>query len=624
MTTQESKRKLAAILSADVKGYSRLMREDEEATVRTLTECKALMSHLIETYRGRVVDSPGDNLLAEFASVVDALRSGVEIQKQLKAKNEGLPENRRMEFRIGINLGDVIEEGARIYGDGVNIAARMEGLAEAGGICVSGTVYEHVKDKVPMRYAYLGGQSVKNIPEPVRVYRVLMEPEQAGKVIGEKGQKRTQWRRAAAAVALLVLVAGGLVWNFYWRAPKIEPASKEKMAYPLPDKPSIAVLPFVNMSEDPKHEFFADGMTEEIITALSKSPYLFVIARQSTFTYKGKPVKVKQVSEDLGVRYVLEGSVRRSEEKVRITAQLIDAITGYHLWAERFDGDLKDIFALQDEITLKIMKSVHEKLELVPTRRSGRGARNVESFLKAKEGRELLFHTTQEDNILSRKLFEEAIALDPNNAAAYTLLAWTYMADSLFGKSPKESRKRAIELAERAVALDELDAAAHASLGCFLANARQYEKAIVHAEQAMTLDPNSSDVLFNSGLALAFSGRPDEAIPLLQKAIRLNPLAPSIYFLTLSVAYRMANRFDEAIEQAKRAVERNPKDLFAYLALAVGCVLTGRETEARAAAAEVLKIDPTFSVEQFGSTLPYKDKSFVDRSIDAWRKAGLK
>jgi adenylate cyclase len=398
------------------------------------------------------------------------------------------------------------------------------------------------------------------------------------------------------------------------------------MAFPLPDKPSIAVLPFVNMSEDPKQEFFSDGMTEEIITTLSKSPYLFVIARQSTFTYKGKPVKVKQVSEELGVRYVLEGSVRRSGEKVRITAQFIDALTGYHLWAERFDRDLKAIFALQDEIAFKIMKTVHEKLELTATRVSGRGPGNVEAFLKTLEGREHIYRPriTKEDNVLARKLFEEAIALDPNHATAYTFLAWTYMVDASFGKSPEESLRRAIELGKRATALDELEGFAHASLGYFYTYAAQFEKAIAHAERGMALDPNLTGVLLNSGAALTLSGRPEEAIPLLHKALRLNPFAPSIYFVNLSAAYRMAGRFDDAVEQAKRAVERNPKDQLAYLALAAGCMLAGREGEARAAAAEVLKMNPVFSVEQFGRALPFRDKSFVDRSIDAWRKAGLK
>ena len=288
--------------------------------IRTLKEYMEVMASSHPASSGPIVGTAGDSVLAEFASVVDAVRCAVEIQQELREKNKALlPEDRRMDFRIGINLGDVVEEGDTIYGDGVNIAARLESLAEAGGICISGTVYEHIKNKLALGYEYVGEQTVKNIKEPVRVYRVLMEPG-------------------------VQMPVGG-----------VEVASKEKMAFPLPDVPSIAVLPFDNMSGDPKQEFFCDGITEEIITALSKVPRLFVIARNSTFTYKGKPVKVKQVSEELGVRYVLEGSVQRSGDRVRITAQLIDALTGNHLWAERYDRDLKDIFALQDEITIKIL-----------------------------------------------------------------------------------------------------------------------------------------------------------------------------------------------------------------------------------------------------------------------------
>jgi TolB-like protein len=406
-----------------------------------------------------------------------------------------------------------------------------------------------------------------------------------------------------------------------------EVASKEKMAFPLPDKSSIAVLPFVNMSEDPKQEFFSDGMTEEIITALSKSPYLFVIARQSTFAYKGKPVKVKQVSEELGVRYVLEGSVRRSGEKVRITAQLIDAMTGYHLWAERYDRDLKEIFALQDEIALKILKTVHEKLQPGDYARVlGRGARNLEVFLKAMEAREHYYRITKEDNALARRLYEEVIVLDPEYAFAYASLGWTHMVDIWLGtsKSPKESLGRAIELGEKAVALDESEAMAHAALGYFYAFAGQFDKAVAHAERGLTLDPNSFGIIQNSAAALAYSGRPEEAIPLLQKAIRLSPFPPGFYFYTLSVAYRMVGRFDEAIEEAKNAVEREPKNQFTYLALVSACILAGREEEAHAAAAEVLKINPTFSLEQFAKILPYTDTSQFHRMINALRKAGLK
>ena len=294
MTTQEVKRKLTAILSADVKGYSRLMGEDEEATVRTLNAYKEVMTNLIQQYRGRVVVAPGDNLLAEFASVVDAVRCAVEIQKELKTRNAVLPENRRMEFRIGVNLGDVIEDGEQILGDGVNIASRLESLSEAGGICISGTAFDQVKNKVNLGYKYLGEQTVKNILEPVRVYQILLEPETTGKVISEKKSEPRRWQKPALALVgvVILLIAAVVIWKYYTPpTPKMEIASKDKMAFPLPDKPSIAVLPFTNMSEDSKQEFFSDGMTEEIITILSKSPYLFVIAR-STFTYKGKPVKV--------------------------------------------------------------------------------------------------------------------------------------------------------------------------------------------------------------------------------------------------------------------------------------------------------------------------------------------
>ena len=441
MTTQEIKRKLTAILSADGKGYSRLMGEDEKGTVRTLSAYREIMASLIRQHHGRVVDSTGDNLMAEFASVVDAVECSVEIQKELKTRNAELSENRRMEFRIGINLGDVIEEEGRIYGDGVNIAARIESLSEAGGICISGKAYDEVKSKLNLGYKYLGEQTVKNILEPVRAYRVLMEPEEAGKVIGEKKVKPRQWQRVAFSlgVILIVIVAAAVAYfNLRPSAPRVEVASKEKMAFPLPDKPSIAVLPFVNMSEDPKQDFFADGMTEEIITALSKGPNLFVIARNSTFTYKGKAVKVKQVSEELGVRYVLEGSVQRSADRIRVTAQLIDALTGHHLWAERYDRDLKDIFALQDEITMKIITALQVKLtsgEMIHV--LGKGAKNIDAFTKYLQAVDLWTRLTKETNAQAKKLLEEAIALDPEYPGPYIGLAKTYGMDVFLGLAEK-------------------------------------------------------------------------------------------------------------------------------------------------------------------------------------------
>jgi TolB-like protein/class 3 adenylate cyclase len=394
MATDRVKRKLTAILSADVKGYSRLMGEDEELTLRTLNTYKEAMGSFIQQYRGRIVGTAGDSVLAEFASVVDAVQCAVEIQQVLRAKNALLPETRRMEFRIGINLGDVIEEGDTIYGDGVNIASRLEGLAEAGGICISQSAYQQVENKLPLRYDYLGEHEVKNIAKPVQVYRARIESEAAPPKMGkEKRPAGKGLSKAALAIIAVVVIAGaGAFYQFVLRPSpsKTEVASKDKMAFPLPDKPSIAVLPFVNMSGDPKQEFLSDGMTEAIITALSKVRDLFVISRQSTFSYKGKPVKVKQVSEELGVRYVLEGSIQRSGDRVRITAQLIDALTGHHLWAERYERDLKDIFALQDEITMKILTATQVRLtageEASSTAKYFRGKQGLDCYMKYLEG----------------------------------------------------------------------------------------------------------------------------------------------------------------------------------------------------------------------------------------------
>jgi TolB-like protein len=340
------------------------MDDDEEATVRTLKTYRAAINDLVQQYRGRIVDSPGDNILAEFSSVVDAVNCAVEIQRELAERNAELAYNRKMEFRIGVNLGDVIEDDGNIYGDGVNIAARVESLTEAGGICISGRAYDQVSNKLGLEYENLGEHQVKNISVPIRVYRVLSYPGAAAhRVVQAKETLGRKWLKFAISAAVAVVIIGGLAyWQFYMRRPTVEPASVDKMAFPLPEKPSIAVLPFDNVSGDPKQEYISDGLTEEIITALAKVPKMFVIARNSTFTYKGKPVKVQQVAENLGVRYVLEGSVRKDKDKVRITAQLIDALTGHHLWAERYDRDLKDIFAVQDEITLKILSALEVRL----------------------------------------------------------------------------------------------------------------------------------------------------------------------------------------------------------------------------------------------------------------------
>jgi adenylate cyclase len=623
---ERAKRKLSAILSADVKGYSRLMGEDELATVETLKQYRQVMTSLIQQYRGRVVDSPGDNMLAEFRSVVDAVESAVEIQKQLKTRNAELPENRRMLFRIGINLGDVIEEGERIYGDGVNIAARVEGLAEGGEICISSKAYEEVRNKVSLGYEYLGEHSVKNISGPVRVYRVLTEPEAAGKIVGEKRPRRKRWQWAALAGVVALAAVAVAIWNFSFRHPPEKVAAVEKMAFPLPNKPSIAVLPFANMSGDPEQEYFCDGITEQIITGLSTTPKLFVIARNSTFTYKGKVVKVQQVAEELGVQYVLGGSVQKAEDKVRISTQLVDALTANHLWAEHYDRELKDIFALQDEITMNVITALRVKLtEGEQARVLSRGTDNLGAYLKLLQARELIFRFNKDDNALARLMLEEVIALDPEYAYAYVALGGTHMMDVWLksSKSPQESFSRAIELTQKGLALDDSIANTHSTLGLLYGMTGQYEKAIGECERALELGPNDEMAHRRLGIVLSYVGRNEEAIPLYEKAIRLNPFPQSTTLFHLGLAYLFTGRCEEGIATCKKAVQAGPDNLLAHVSLTAVYGSCGRVEEARATAAEVLRIGPTFSVEDYARHLKFKeeDKELI---IAGLRKAGLK
>jgi adenylate cyclase len=626
MEEKKAKRKLTAILSADVKGYSHIMQDDEEATVRTITAYRGAMSTLIQEHDGRVVDAKGDNILAEFPSVVDAVRCGVEIQKELKAKNAKLPENRKMEFRIGINLGDVIEEEETIYGDGVNIAARLEGLAEGGGICISRMAFDNVKNKLDVGYEYLGEHSVKNIAEPVSVYKVLMEPEYAGKVIGEERAKLKQWRWLAAAIVLIVLAGVFTIWNFYFRPPRIEPASMEKMAFPLPEKPSIAVLPFDNMSGYSEQDYLADGISENIISALSKISKLFVVARNSTFTYKGKPVKVQQVSEELGVRYVLEGSVQKSGNRLRVTAQLIDAIKGNHLWSEKYDRELKDIFAVQDEVTKEIISALNVKLTIgEQARTAAKGTDNLEAYLKFMQAKEYLNRHTIESNASAQQLAQEAFDLDPNYSSACRLLGVSHMHDILLGrsKSPKESLSKAIALVKKAIELDDLNGYNHATLGFLLVMIRQYDKAVAEVERGVALDPNVADIYGWSGIIYRYVGRWEDAITAYEKAIRLNPIPPDFYLQGLGLAYAWTGRYEEGIRALKRSVQNAPDSPYGHLFAAAAYSMAGRDEEARTEADEVLRLNPTFSLEKWGKSLKYKNQADQDRLMSALRKAGL-
>jgi adenylate cyclase len=620
VTAPAVERKLAAIWSADVKGYSRLMGEDEVATVQTLTAYREVMARLIRERRGRVVDSPGDNLLAEFGSVVDAVACAVEFQRELGARNAEVPPSRRLEFRIGINLGDVIVEGERIYGDGVNIAARIEGLADAGGIAISGTAYDQVKGKLPVVYEPLGEHLVKNIREPVRVYRVPLEPAAArparpwGSIPGRASWRRTAWLGSLLAV---VVVAGVAAWGLYSRA--------HAPALTLPDTPSIAVLPFENMSGDAGQEYFSDGMTEDLITALSKLSGLFVIARNSVFLYKGKAVKPAQVSRDLGVRYVLEGSVRKSGQRVRITAQLIDATTGYHVWAERYDRDLRDVFAVQDDVTEKIVTTLAVKLTGPEKQRLTRPrAGNLEAYDLVLRGLDYERRTTREGNAEARRLFMRAVELDPDSGGAYQALGWNYLkAWQLQWSRDPETLERAFELAELAIARDDSLAGCHSLLSQVLLWRKEHDRAIAEAERAVALGPGDADGYETLAEALAWSGRAQEAIGRIKHAMRLNPQYPFYYLWTLGHAYYLTGRNAEATSTFTKLIERNPNFLPAHAFLAVLYINAGLEQQARAEWAAAVKLNPQVSLDSVRRMLPYRREQDLDRLLAAMRKVAL-
>ncbi len=585
MTEKGFKRKLTAILSADVAGYSRLMDQDEEATIRTLTTYRSAISDLVQQYRGRVVDTTGDNLMAEFTSAVDAVKCALEVQRELAERNTELSYERRMEFRIGLNIGDVVEEEDRIYGDGVNIAARVEGLAEAGGICISGRVYDQVENKLDLKCDFLGEQKVKNITRPVRVYQVRTESNAA--------------------------------------------VSERSRTLELPDKPSIAVLPFDNMSGDSEQEYFTDGITEDIITALSRFRWFFVIARNSTFTYKGKAVHVKQVAQDLGVRYVLEGSVRKVGKRVRITAQLIDAPTGRHVWAERYDRDLEDIFAVQDEITQNIVTSVGpEFLSAEMQRAQRKDVRNLDAWDYVM--RASLHHGryTKKDATEAQRLLRKAIELDPMSPEAFCLLAFTHLMQVQFGwsESVVQSIQEAAKAAQSAVAIDDRDAWAHTALGLVDLISKRYDDAVCRLEKAIDLNHNLANGYGALGQALALAGEYEAAVTHINKAIRLSPYDPFVvyWFGHLGVAAFADERYEDASNWGRKAIQQNPMFPGGHRLVAASCGQLGRTQEAANELKELLLLMPGMAADDVRKQVPFKRSSDMERYIDGLRKAGLK
>ncbi|MGD9122291.1 MAG: adenylate/guanylate cyclase domain-containing protein [Desulfobacterales bacterium] len=634
-------RKLAAIFSADAVGYSRLMGDDEEATIRTLTEYRETIIAQVKQHKGRVVDSPGDNVLAEFASVVDAVRCAVETQKQIAERNSGLPENRQMLFRIGVNLGDIVDEGERIYGDGVNITARLESLADGGGICISGTAFDQVKGKLDVGYKYLGEQSVKNIKEPVRVYQMLLEPDAAGKVISEKKSTPVQRKWAVVAVsAIIILLAGAYsIWNFYFR-----PSTSSERLSPmltsdseLSKIPSVAVLPFDNLSDDLDQAYFTDGMTDDLITGLSKLNGLLVIARNSTFTYKGKSVKVQQVAKDLGVRYVVEGSVRRAGEQVRINVQLIDAASGHHLWAERYDGKMTDIFALQDQINQKIISTLMVKLTAAEKSRIAyKETSNLKAYDAFLRGWEHYKQMTPEDFSKASSYFKKAINLDPIYARAYAALALLYLravdigwdrwvADAKGFQNIYQVRldaKRYLKMA-----MKDPTALAHQAAALTLIYNRLFSEAVTAAENARTLDPNDAYNYFIMAKILNYAGQSEKAIDFAKRAIRLDPHYPADYLTVLGESNFALGNLEEAViyfekSQSRSSQERPNKTLLENLVATYSHL--GRIEEADELFQSLKNVLlPPISLRRILNFHPYNTPEVTDRLAQGLIKAGM-
>jgi len=589
MTTHQTKRKLAAVLAADIAGYSRLMGADEESTLARL---KLLRRELIDPkskqHHGRIVKTTGDGILIEFLSVVDAVRCAIELQEGMLERNADLPQEERIEFRVGVNLGDVMIEGRDLYGDGVNIAARLEALARPGGICISRTVLNHARDKLPFDVEDAGEQLLKNIARPVHVYRIIINPA----------------RPAAPPKADVSMLA-------------------------LPDKPSIAVLPFTNMSGDPEQEFVSDGVAEDVITALSRYPSLFVIARNSSFTYKGRSVDVKQVGRELGVRYVLEGSVRKAGNRIRVTAQLIEAGTSNHVWAERYDRDLADIFAVQDELTQALTTALAPAIAGAEVRRAMRKPpESLDAWAAYQRGLWHLSKATPDDDATAEKFFKQAIDLDPAFAGGYSALAlYQLQAAAIYQKRDLRNAQRSAEaLARRAVALDDADAEARSCLGWALQACGDAEGALAETERALSMSPNLAIAHGHRGATLIFAGRQTEGLTALETCIRLDPRDPYLAVRLLHVACGLyfCGEYAASIEASKRLIRSYPDFPMVYRWSAAALGQLGRTTEATEALQKAVSRAPGAFDMYVRNRAPWFRPEDHDHLVNGLRKAGWK
>jgi len=579
-------RKLTTILAADVEGYTRLMRADEEATLKTLDEYRQIIDGLIARHDGRVFSTGGDSVLAEFASAVEAVRCAISVQEEISSRNAELADDRKLKFRIGINVGDVMIREGDLFGDGVNVAARLEGLAEAGGVCISSSVFEQIKYKLSLGFEDMGPQEVKNIAEPISVYRVKLE------------------QRDTAVI----------------------PVSEEAEAHL--SRPALAVLPFANLSGDPEQEYFSDGLTDDIITALSAWRTFPVIARNSVFTYKGKAVKVQQVAKDLGVRYVLEGSVRKGGNRVRITAQLIDARTGHHLWSEKFDRDLDDIFEVQDEITQLIAAIVDPELSRAEGKRSAtKKPKSLDARDCYQRGMSLLYEHTKEGNNQARQMFAQAIKIDPTYATPFVGLAYSHQLDILmeYTESREDSIDELFKAARQAIALDDMDSMAHVMM-CFACRwVRKHDLAISEAKKAVELNPSNAVAHIHLGNMLDLAGHPNEGIANMKKGLQLNPQDPRMNLILslLARAYLNARRYEDAMEWASKSIHHRPDDPRAPAVLAISLAHLGQREEAQAALDACERVRPGFA-ERWAFLREYRNSADNEHILEGLRKAGWK
>ena len=589
----DAERRLVAIFAADVEGYSRLMGADEVGTLRDLTERRAILDELIASHRGRIANTAGDSVLAEFGSAVDAVQCAVEAQAALAGANAGLSPERHINFRIGIHVGDVMVKGGDLFGDGVNIAARLQAIASAGGTCISSVAYDQVRKILPLAFTELGAQQVKNIEEPVRAYAVT-----------SKGAATADTASFAAA-----------------------PGSNSPL--PLPDRPSIAVLPFQNMSGDPEQEYFADGIVEDIITALSRFKSLFVIARNSSFTFKGKAADIKKVGQELGVRYVLEGSIRKAGGRVRITGQLIDAASGAHLWADKFDGSLEDVFDLQDRITMSVVAAIAPKLDQAEIERSKRKpTEKLDAYDYYLRGLAVVEGATKDENEEALRLFYKAIEIDANFALAHAMVARCFTlrkANGWMADVAKESAETA-KLARRAAELGRDDAAVLSRAGYALARVVfEPEEGADLIERALALNPHLSSAWQFGGLLKAFRGEAETAIEHLAHAMRLSPLDPSLYSMqtATALAHFVAGRYDESVLWAEKASREDPNFLPAIRIIATSAGNSGQLERAQKAAKRMLEIDPAFRVSRLTDHVPLRRPDDLARYAEGLRRAGL-